>query len=71
MAVLDAYPQLVEAVGSIADLQGQRFAIIAGSISSTCGKPSPITTSCLRNASASNASVPHGRQSLIARITTG
>jgi hypothetical protein len=50
VAVLDAHLQLVEAVGGIADLQGQGLAAISSSLSRSSLNSSPLLTIRIRNA---------------------
>ena len=70
VAVLDAYPQLVEAVGGIADLQGQGLAIIRLSRSSRCTKSSP-STGLISNTRASHSGALRSLQDIFVDTSLG
>ena len=72
VAVLDANPQLIEAVGGVADLQNQRLALVSGGSTSHSSHISPLRSigSALRSDDAltGNRSIPHCIHYILANL---
>ena len=71
VAVLDAHLQLVEAVGGIADLQGQGLAVISRSNSSRSLKSIPLFTRRIRNATTRDSRIPRSSEEVFIDIRFG